>query len=525
MPTMTRDLLDSIAKRRSELLSLAGRFGRKDVPYADIRVEAVDAKSAYAENGMPKEAGSRRHLSVGIRVLAEAGGMRSPGYWGAILGPEEGACIGRRAAEGLAIAAERARHNAKAKAASRKRFPELGASMTSAEFAPAEACRDTVPARYKIDPVTVSEGTVAARAAEATKLALSVDKKISYAHQHLLTFRNRRLFVSSEGADLDQSFAVTQASTAAVARGKDGIQIIGDAIGHQRGWEMLDEGVTDDPLMPIPTLDSFVRNIAKEAAELSDCPQCPGSGGKETVLVTDPHYNTLLVHEIVGHPSELDRALKMETGYAGRSWFLQDAKRSQLGLQIASSKVSAYSDPTLPGLGHYKYDDEGTRARRVWIIKNGVLNELMSGRQTAAALGLRSNGSYFVTSGAMVGIIRMNNTVFAGGGDDPGKLISEVDKGYYLVGHKTPSIAESRENFRITARKVYEIKNGRLGRLYRNGGMMAASKSYLMSVDGVGSDFRMITISTCGKGLPMQLKRMANGGPTMRGRGILTGAD
>jgi TldD protein len=124
-----------------------------------------------------------------------------------------------------------------------------------------------------------------------------------------------------------------------------------------------------------------------------------------------------------------------------------------------------------------------------------------------------------------VGIIRMNNTVFAGGGDDPKKLISEVDKGYYLVGHKTPSIAESRENFRITARKVYEIRNGRLGRLYRNGGMMAASKSYLMSVDGVGNDFRMITISTCGKGLPMQLKRMANGGPTMRGRGILTGAD
>ncbi|MBI5625507.1 MAG: TldD/PmbA family protein [Elusimicrobia bacterium] len=522
---MTKDLLDALAGRRSELADLVSRFCRKDAAFADIRVEAMDMRSASAENGMPKEASSKRYFSMGIRVLAEASGARSPGYWGAILGPEEGSRLGRAAKEGLSIAAERAKHNSRAKASCRVRYPDLGASMTSTELAATQVCRDTVPARYKIDPAAVSEKTVAAAAAEATRIALAADKKVTYAGQNLLTFHNRRLYVSSEGADLDQAFAVTQASSAAVARGKDGIQIIGDAIGHQRGWELIEEGVTDDPLMPIPTLETFVKGIAREAAELSDCPQCPGSGGKEVVLVTDPHYNTLLVHEIVGHPSELDRALKMETGYAGRSWFLQDCRRSQLGKQIASSKVSAFSDPTLPGLGHYRYDDEGVRARRVWIIKNGVLNELMSGRQTAAALGQKSNGSYFVTSGAMVGIIRMNNTVFAAGGDDPKRLLSDVERGWYLVGHKTPSIGESRENFRITARKVYEIRNGRLGRLYRNGGMMAASKSYLSSVDGVGTDFRMISISSCGKGLPMQLKRMANGGPTMRGRGILTGAD
>ena len=93
----------------------------------------------------------------------------------------------------------------------------------------------------------------------------------------------------------------------------------------------------------------------------------------------------------------------------------------------------------------------------------------------------------------------------------------------YLAGHKIPSIAESRENFRISARKVYEIRHGSLGQLYRDGGIMADSRDYLMKVDAVGTDFQVYPISNCGKGQPMQSKKLGNGGPTMRSRAILTG--
>jgi ABC-type Na+ transport system ATPase subunit NatA len=102
-------------------------------------------------------------------------------------------------------------------------------------------------------------------------------------------------------------------------------------------------------------------------------------------------------------------------------------------------------------------------------------------------------------------------------------ILGEVEHGYYLVGHRIPSIAESRENFRISARKVYEIRNGELGRLYRDGGIMADTRDYLMNVDAVGTDFRLYPIPNCGKGQPMQTKRLGNGGPTMRSRARLTG--
>ena len=64
----------------------------------------------------------------------------------------------------------------------------------------------------------------------------------------------------------------------------------------------------------------------------------------------------------------------------------------------------------------------------------------------------------------------MSNTVFAAGDRRPAQIIRDVERGYYLAGHRIPSIAESRENFRISARRVYEIRNGELGQLYRDGG-------------------------------------------------------
>src|SRR5215475_13605285 len=117
----------------------------------------------------------------------------------------------------------------------------------------------------------------------------------------------------------------------------------------------------------------------------------------------------------------------------------------------------------------------------------------------------------------------MSNTVFDAGSRPAAEILKEVDRGYYIAAHRTPSIAESRENFRITARRVYEIRNGELGQLYRDGGITADSRDYLMSIDAVGTDFRLYPIPNCGKGQPMQSKRLGNGGPTMRGRARLTG--
>jgi TldD protein len=239
--------------------------------------------------------------------------------------------------------------------------------------------------------------------------------------------------------------------------------------------------------------------------------------------VTDPHYNTLLSHEIIGHPTELDRALKMETAYAGRSWLLAGLREHQVGKRVASPLVTAYSDPALPGYGHYEYDHEGTPAQRVVHIDRGIFRGFMNSRQTAAIFGGAPNGHFKATEASLVPLIRMSSTVFERGANDPRDIIRDVEHGYYLVGHRIPSIAESRENFRISARKVYEIERGQLGRLYRDGGIVADSRDFLLNVDAAGTDFRIYPIANCGKGQPMQSKKLGNGGPTLRSRARVAG--
>ena len=166
---------------------------------------------------------------------------------------------------------------------------------------------------------------------------------------------------------------------------------------------------------------------------------------------------------------------------------------------------------------------EPLTVQRVAHIERGIFKGFMNSRQTAAIFGGEPNGHWKATEAPLIPLIRMSTTVFGGGDREPADIIGEVDRGFYLVGHKTPSIAESRENFRISARKVYEIENGRLGRLFRDGGIMADSRDYLLKVDAVGRDFRLYPIPNCGKGQPMQTKKLGNGGPTMRSRAVITG--
>ena len=53
--------------------------------------------------------------------------------------------------------------------------------------------------------------------------------------------------------------------------------------------------------------------------------------------------------------------------------------------------------------------------------------------------------------------------------------------------------------------------------------MPAACGGYLQSVAGAGRGFRLSPTRNCGKGQPMQTKKLGNGGPTMRSRARVVG--
>lgn len=488
--------------------------------YLDLRLELSEIKSARAENGSGKTGQDECLFGFGVRVLAGPA-IPAPGYYGHRLGNADMPRLAELLRAGVRRAYERAMENARQKEEARKRHRGLGDSLAALPLAAIEVRQDTVKAEYAVDPRSVPLAEVVRVTVEASRAVRALGPAVRFNAVSATTGLTRSLFASSEGAVLDQSFAATLGFCSIVAENDRAEASLADAIGHQRGWEVVTEGTRSEAIRHLDLL-TFATSLGRDCLKLADAPPLRASD-KEVVVVTDPHFNALTVHEIVGHPVELDRALKMETAYAGRSWFLRSLRDSQVGKRVASPLVTAYSDPSLPGLGHYAYDDEGTPARRVVHIDRGVFTGFMNSRQTAAILGAEPNGSYKATEAAMVPLIRMSNTVFAAGASDPERIIGEVDHGYYLVGHRTPSIAESRENFSISAQKVYEVRKGQIGQLYRGGGLTADTKDYLMKVDAVGRDFRLTPIPTCGKGQPMQTKRVGNGAPTMRSRARLTG--
>jgi TldD protein len=491
-----------------------------DLRYADVRLEVTEGKFAGSENGEPKTSGDDYAFALGIRVLAGRD-MVAPGYVGRGLGAADVPRLAGLLREGLRAAYRRALANALLKAEVKGKFGALGDALADTRLHPIQVREAVVPAVFTVDPRGVALDDMQRLTTEVSRQVAGFHARVSYNYVSTLTQLSRELFASSEGALIDQSFALTQGMCYVVATGTDTSQEIYDVLGHQRGWEILTDGVSD-PLIEFPPFPAFARAMAGDAVELAAAPPL-ATAAAEAPVVTDPHYNTLLAHEIIGHPVELDRGLKMETAYAGRSWLLRSLDDTQLGRRIASPLVTAFSDPSLPGYGHYAYDHEGTPARRVVHIDRGMFTGFMNSRQTAAVFGGEPNGHWKATDASLVPLVRMSSTVFAGGERDPRDLIKEVDRGYYLVGHRTPSIAESRENFRISARKVYEIHRGEIGRLYRDGGIMADSRDFLLHVDGVGHDFRLYPIPNCGKGQPMQTRKLGNGGPTLRSRAVVTG--
>src|SRR5207247_9051543 len=109
--------------------------------------------------------------------------------------------------------------------------------------------------------------------------------------------------------------------------------------------------------------------------------------------------------------------------------------------------VTAYSDPSPPGYGHYAYDHEGTPARRVVHIDRGVFRSFMNSRQTAAIFGGEPNGHWKGRRASLVALIRMANTVFDAGRRAPEDILKAVDHGWDVAGHRITSIAQKRENF------------------------------------------------------------------------------
>ena len=273
MPTaIYTDLIERVAPLVRDLV--ASRT-RPHLRYADIRLEIVEGKYAAAENGDAKGAGEEATMGFGVRVLAGDATV-APGYFGRGLGAADLPDLERVLADGLEAAYRRALANAEWKAQARGKFGPLGAALSDTRLHPVRVCRDTVPAVYEIDPRTLELGEMTCFTREISRQVKSAHPSSGYNYVSTMSQLSRELFASSEGALIDQAFALTQGLCYVVANGEGNSQEIYDVLGHQRGWEILLRGV-HEPMIVFPPFEEFALANARDAVELAAAPSLPTS--------------------------------------------------------------------------------------------------------------------------------------------------------------------------------------------------------------------------------------------------------
>lgn len=233
-------------------------------------------------------------------------------------------------------------------------------------------------------------------------------------------------------------------------------------------------------------------------------------------VILAPELVGIMVHESCGHPLEADRILGREAAQAGESY----AKIDSIGKKIGSEKVTIVDDPTVKGsYGFYLFDDEGVKARRKFLIKNGIINEFLLNRETALVLKTKSNGSARAMNFAREPIIRMSNTFMLPGDYKLDEMIEDVKKGIFVKSFTEWNIDDVRWNEKYVGFEAYEIENGEIKDFFRRPVIETTTEELYSKVDACSKDLQFVA-GTCGKGEPMQGVPVWMGGPHIRIRSL-----
>ncbi|MBS3052723.1 MAG: TldD/PmbA family protein [Candidatus Aenigmarchaeota archaeon] len=454
------------------------KFGAR---YVDIRYEDGISTGVSSTDGKIHESGVSVEKGIGVRALVSGG-------WGFCAMPISGENIN------ILKAVENAVKLAKANDKTKIRLAEV------------KIIEDTVNYQFKKDPMEIPLEEKAELCREVTKRISETDKSVKKSSMGIVTAKAQKIFCSSEGTFIEQKKVFTYFSLGAVARSLNATEYYSWEEGYTKGYEVVDDY---DPL-------SHAEEIAKKAVSLANAKPCPTI---KTPVLLDPNFVALITHEVLGHPSEADRVLGKEAAWAGRAWWKDEQNK-----KIFSDKLTVVSDPTMFGnFGSYKYDDEGVPTRKIVHVQNGVLKEFLHSRETAETFDTEPNGGMRATAYVFAPLIRMPITYIEKGDATFEEMLADMKDGVYVKGHKIPSVDSRRYNFQISAKEAYMIKNGELTEHLRGPTLTGVTPEFFSSIDAVGKDVQIFGVPNCGKGDPMQTLQVGNGGPHIRGVGMVTG--
>jgi len=486
----TNDEEEVIIYMKKTLKNILG-YLESEVDYADIRFVEIDREIIEVENGVLSAYNISKDRGTGIRVLVN-------GAWGF-------ASTNDLRKDALLKTAAQAVKIARASAIVKKENIQL-------------ASEDKHITSYITpiikDPFEIGSTEKIELLIQATNLMLK--NKVKKSEGSLDFWKTHKWFLSTEGSEIEQTLYESGGGICAYAIEDGDFQI--RSYPASFGGDYATSGYEFIEKMAL--LENAER-VAGEANELLSAPFCPEG---ETDIVLGGNQLALQVHESCGHAAELDRVLGKELSYAGGSFLTLDKLNH---FAFGSSLVTITADATLQeGLGSFGYDDEGVPACKSYLVNNGKFTGYLTSREDAFKLGLKSNGTARAESWNRIPLVRMTNINLLPGELEFDELLSDIKRGLYLDFNKSWSIDDKRLNFQFSTEIAREIKNGRLGRIYKNAVYHGITPEFWHSCDAISNNkyWHIWGVPNCGKGQPGQTMHVGHGTSPARFRNIKVGA-
>ncbi len=239
--------------------------------------------------------------------------------------------------------------------------------------------------------------------------------------------------------------------------------------------------------------------------------KAPQAKGGEYTVVLDPVLAGVFVHEAFGHLSEADHIYENP----------QLKEVMVLGREFGDEHLNIIDDATLPDLrGSYAFDDEGTPAQRIHLIREGKLTGRLHSRETAAEMKETASGNARAISFRHPPIVRMSNTYIEPSDTTFEQMIGDIKEGIYArnwYGGTT-----SMEMFTFSAGEAFMIRNGKVEEMIRPVVLSGNVFDTLKRIDAIGDDLDMNQGGGCGKGGQSPLA-VSNGSPHIRIQRCLIG--
>jgi predicted Zn-dependent protease len=177
----------------------------------------------------------------------------------------------------------------------------------------------------------------------------------------------RRFLVTSEGTRLltPSEEMPNELRVNAVTRADDGMRLEDSLFLPLRDFSQAP---------PAAALERQTRALADELVALRKAPVQEAAAAP---AILDPEMSGVLFHEALGHKLE---------GQRQRDAHESQVFRDLVGKQILPDFLSVIDDPTLksfngsPLHGSYEYDSEGSPARRVALVEDGILRNFLMSR-------------------------------------------------------------------------------------------------------------------------------------------------